>query len=129
MVKKYVLDTHTLFWYLTGSPKLSHEAKAIIDKGLETGNTIIMSVITLAELYYLNERAGGILDFVNEYKRLEEIFEIASIEPKDILSFTKLSEIKEMHDRIIVSVVLRYKAILITKDKEITLSKKVKVLW
>jgi PIN domain nuclease of toxin-antitoxin system len=129
MVKNYVLDTHTLFWYLTGSPKLSLKARAVIDNGLETGDKVIISTITLAELYYLNERAGSHLDFFKEYKRLEDMFEISSIEPRDILYFAELSDIKEMHDRIIASVALRYNATLITKDKEIGMSRKVKVLW
>lgn len=29
MAEKYILDIHTLFWYLTASPKLSRKAKDI----------------------------------------------------------------------------------------------------
>lgn len=127
-MKRYVLDTHTLFWYLTASPNLSEKAKIAIEKGIESGN-IVISVITLAELYYLNEKLGNPLNFLAEFKRLKEIFDVASIEAEDILSFPELSEIKEMHDRLIASIALRYKAVLITKDEEIRLSKMVRVLW
>ena len=127
-MKRYALDTHALFWYLTASPNLSEKAKTAIEKGIESGD-IVVSVITLAELYYLNEKLGNPLNFHVEFKRLKEIFEVASVEAEDILSFPELSEIEEMHDRLITSIALRYKAVLITKDKDIRLSKTVRVLW
>ena len=127
-MKRYALDTHALFWYLTASPNLSEKAKTAIEKGIESGD-IVVSVITLAELYYLNEKLGNPLNFLVEFKRLKEIFEVASVEAEDILSFPELSEIEEMHDRLITSIALRYKAVLITKDKDIRLSKTVRVLW
>jgi len=127
-LKRYALDTHALFWYLTASPNLSEKAKTAIEKGIESGD-IVVSVITLAELYYLNEKLGNPLNFLVEFKRLKEIFEVASVEAEDILSFPELSEIEEMHDRLITSIALRYKAVLITKDKDIRLSKTVRVLW
>ena len=127
-MKRYALDTHALFWYLTASPNLSEKAKTAIEKGIESGD-IVVSVITLAELYYLNEKLGNPLNFHVEFKRLKEIFEVASVEAEDILSFPELSEIEEMHDRLITSIALRYKAVLITKDKDIRLSKVVRVLW
>ena len=127
-LKRYALDTHALFWYLTASPNLSEKAKTAIEKGIESGD-IVVSVITLAELYYLNEKLGNPLNFLVEFKRLKEIFEVASVEAEDILSFPELSEIEEMHDRLITSIALRYKAVLITKDKDIRLSKMVRVLW
>ena len=126
-MKRYALDTHALFWYLTASPNLSEKAKTAIEKGIESGD-IVVSVITLAELYYLNEKLGNPLNFHVEFKRLKEIFEVASVEAEDILSFPELSEIEEMHDRLITSIALRYKAVLITKDKDIRLSKTVRVL-
>ncbi|MBI5747558.1 MAG: type II toxin-antitoxin system VapC family toxin [Nitrospinae bacterium] len=131
MDKKYLLDTHTLFWYLTASPKLSKKAKEIIDKGLNREVSLIVSVITLAELYFLNEKSDSPLNFSDEYKKLmlEEIFEVVSIEPEDILVFSQISEIKEMHDRLIGSTALRYKAVVITKDKEIRASNKVQAIW
>lgn len=129
MAEKYILDTHTLFWYLTASPKLSHKAKDIIEKVLISGGKVIISVITLAELYYLNEKIGKPLDFFSECKKLEEKLEIIPIETADILSFGKLDAIEEMHDRLIAGLVSKMDGILITKDEAIRASKKVKVLW
>ena len=131
MDKRYVLDTHALFWYLTASPKLSPKAKDIIDKGLNSECTIIISTITLAELYFLNEKLGLPLNFLNEYKKIiaENLFEIIPVKPENILLFEKLSDIKEMHDRIIASVALECKAVLITRDKEVTRCNKIKVMW
>lgn len=129
MTEKYILDTHTLFWYLTASPKLGRKAKDIIEKILASGEKVIISVITFAELYYLNEKVGKPLDFLSEYKKLEEKLEIIQVEMVDILSFGELDVIEEMHDRLIVALTLRYEGILITKDESIRFSKKVKTLW
>ncbi len=30
-VSKYILDAHTLVWYIEGNPKMGHQAKDIID--------------------------------------------------------------------------------------------------
>ncbi|MBI4651170.1 PIN domain-containing protein [Candidatus Desantisbacteria bacterium] len=95
MAEKYILDTHTLFWYLTASPKLSRKAKDIIEKVLTSGEKVVISVITLAELYYLNEKIGKPLDFFSEYKKLEENLEIAPIETTDILSFVNWMRLKK----------------------------------
>lgn len=129
MSEKYILDTHALFWYLTASPKLSHKAKDVIEKVLASGERVIISVITLAELYYLNERIGNPLDFFLECKRLEEKLEIVPVEAVDVLSFGELDEIEEMHDRLIAGLALKVNGILITKDEAIRASKKVKALW
>src|SRR6266498_3780989 len=53
MASKYVLDTHTLVWYLEGSPRLSTRAKAIVD---DSSNQLVVPLIVLAEAAFLVER-------------------------------------------------------------------------
>ena len=50
---KYVLDTHTLVWYLEGSPRLSTRAKAIVD---DLSSQLVVPIIALAEAAFLVER-------------------------------------------------------------------------
>ena len=44
---RYLLDTHTVFWYFEGSPELSKKAKAVIDDG---ENEILVSIISAWEI-------------------------------------------------------------------------------
>ena len=58
MKKKYVLDTHTILWYLEGSPKLTHKVQIIlneIDQGVAHG---FIPVIALAEVAYIQRKKG-----------------------------------------------------------------------
>ena len=52
----YVVDTHSLFWFLTASPRLGANAKAAFDEAQNGLAFIHISAIVLAELYYLNSK-------------------------------------------------------------------------
>jgi predicted nucleic acid-binding protein len=69
-VTSYVADTHALFWYLTASPRLGSQAKAAFDRGAAGQATILIPAIVLAELHYVNEKAGRPLSFSQELAKL-----------------------------------------------------------
>lgn len=127
----YVTDTHSLFWYLTASSHLSAKAKDAFDEGKQGLALIYVPVIVLAELYYLNEKLGGALDFADEYLRLSSSgqFVFLPVMPEEILEFDTDKAIREMHDRIIVGAARRLGASLISKDQQITSSGLVPVVW
>jgi PIN domain nuclease of toxin-antitoxin system len=50
MAHKYVLDTHALVWYLEGSPRLSINAKAVIDA---PDNQLVLPLIGLTEAVFI----------------------------------------------------------------------------
>ena len=127
----YVTDTHSLFWYLTASSHLSAKAKDAFDEGKQGLASIYVPAIVLAELYYLNEKLGGTLDFADEYMRLSSSgqFVLLPLMPEDTLEFDVDKTIAEMHDRIIVGAARRLGAPLISKDQQITSSGLVPVVW
>ncbi|MFQ5650618.1 MAG: type II toxin-antitoxin system VapC family toxin, partial [bacterium] len=49
----FVLDTHTLVWYLEDNPKLSESCKKAIEN---TNNRIIISITILLEIKYLHSK-------------------------------------------------------------------------
>ena len=55
-----VLDSHTLFWLLTDSPKLSKLAKKYIEKS----KRVILSSIVLMEILYLLEKNNLAFRFI-----------------------------------------------------------------
>lgn len=131
MPERYVIDTHTLFWYLTASPKLSVRAHTLLKEGENGKALFLIPSIVLAELFYVIERTGARLDFENEYEKICEagFFDIVSLSGFAILDFPKLSNVVDMHDRIIAGVAYREKVPIITRDKDIRKSKIVKVIW
>ena len=50
MASKYVLDTHALVWYLEGSPRLSINAKSVIDA---PGNQLVLPLIGRTEAVFI----------------------------------------------------------------------------
>ncbi|HEX6385450.1 MAG TPA: PIN domain-containing protein [Anaerolineae bacterium] len=127
----YVADTHALFWYLTGSPKLGAEAKQAFDEGTEGRALIYLPAIVLAELYFLNEKAGSPLDFAAEFSRLEKSGQFAFIafQAEDVLDFAHDESVPEMHDRMIVGAARRLSAVCISRDGAIVQSGLVTTVW
>jgi len=126
----YVADTHALFWYLTGSRRLGPDAKAAFEEA-EIGAAIIyVPAIVLAELYYLNVKAGRPLSFKAEFEKLKDagLFEFIPMEADHVLEFDQDS-IPEMHDRLIVGATRRLNAACLTKDSEIVDSGLVTTVW
>jgi len=44
---RYLLDTHTAFWYFEGSPKLSEKAKTVIE---DNENEVFISIVSAWEI-------------------------------------------------------------------------------
>jgi len=128
---RYVIDTHALFWYLTGSRRLSVTAKDVFDKGVAQTAILVIPVIVLAELFYLNEKAGRPFDFATEYTRLQESgqFEILPLYAQDIVDFARDAGVVEMHDRIIAGVARRLDAACVSRDRNIAGQTQIKVVW
>ena len=127
----YVADTHALFWYLIASPRLGAGAKRAFDEGLRGEAVIYISAMVLAELYYMNVKLGGQLDFGAELQRLRRgsQFVLVPLLPDDILDFETDQAVPEMHDRIITGVARRLQATILTRDSQIAGSGRAPTLW
>ena len=127
----YVVDTHTLVWYLTNQPKLSRRALAIF-QAAERGETrLIISAIVLAELYFLHVKHRLFASFEQVFVRLaqEPHISLIAFAPEDVLEFAGDEAVPEMHDRIIVGLARRLSCPLITKDESIRHSGLAPVVW
>jgi PIN domain nuclease of toxin-antitoxin system len=130
-MNRYVADTHALFWYLTASPRLGSQAKQALEEGARGQAVIYVPAIVLAELYFLNEKAGRPLDFPSEYDRLRQSgqFVFVALLPEDVLDFDVDAAVPEMHDRIIVGVARRLDAACLSLDPYIVDSGLAQVMW
>jgi predicted nucleic acid-binding protein len=130
-MKQYVADTHSLYWYLTASPKLGRGAREVFEQASRGEAEVVIPSIVLAELYYLNEKAGEPLVFKDEMTklRLAGQFVFTSLDPPHIADFKQDNAIPEMHDRIIAGVARRLNAVCLTRDPEIRSSGLVETCW
>jgi PIN domain nuclease of toxin-antitoxin system len=114
----YVVDTNALFWYLTGAPKLTAKAKAVFTAAEQGQTRLYVSVVSLAELFYMLQKKPLPQSFaqLNTEMKTKPYFEFVGLEPDQILGFTEDSAIPEMHDRIIAGLARRLSAPLITSD-------------
>ena len=115
----YLLDTHTLLWFLNGDDTLSKPAKDIL-KDVE--NTIFVSIASLWEIgikisigklklaYSLEEIVGNL--------QLQNI-QVLAIQPFHIIKMTTLPfHHRDPFDRIIIAQAITEKMKLISRDGE-----------
>ncbi len=134
MASKYVLDTHTLVWYLEGSPRLSTRAKAIVD---DSSNQLVVPLIVLAEAAFLIERGCIAISSVPDLPSDVQADPCIEVYPLtwDVFQHTLVAtSIPEMHDRLIGATTLHlqsqgHAASLVTRDVAITQSGLVPVAW
>lgn len=111
-----VLDSHTLFWLLSGSPKLSKLAKKYIEKS----ERVILPSIILMEILYLLEKNNlsfRFIEILNEIRVRRYLVYPLDLEVTSQSLF--IPPKVEMHDRIIIATAQLFNAYLISKDKEI----------
>jgi predicted nucleic acid-binding protein len=130
-MNSYVADTHALFWYLTASVRLGHDAKAAFDEAAAGTAKIVIPSIVVAELYFLNEKIGRPLDFAMEFGRLHQAsqFIFVAFESEDVLDFDSDKAVPEMHDRIIAGTARRLQSTCLTLDPAIIRSGIIPTRW
>jgi PIN domain nuclease of toxin-antitoxin system len=131
---QYILDTHSLIWYLEGNPRLGAKAKEIIS---HPTSKMIFPAIALAESLWIISRSKTSIPSPMVLLQVLKADPRLSVYPLDldILECTiGLTEINEMHDRQIVATALVIErkgepVALITCDRNITDSKLLEIIW
>lgn len=130
-MKRFVVDTHALFWYLTASPHLSVKAREAMDAAAHGKARLYISAIVLAELHYVNAKLKGDLDvpgLIAELKASSQV-SLVPLRAEDVAEFGQDSHVPEMHDRIIAGLARRMRAAVITLDPKIVGHDGVTTLW
>ncbi|MBL7075792.1 hypothetical protein ISS37_11210 [candidate division KSB1 bacterium] len=83
----YLLDTHSLIWYLIGSRRLKLKAREAIDRCRIMGGKLLVPTIVLSEALDIAEKRKAEFDFEEMYRfvRNDPSFEIIGFTPLDIL--------------------------------------------
>ncbi|MBN2541495.1 PIN domain-containing protein [bacterium] len=128
---KYLLDTHTIYWFFENPDKLGRKARKILET---RGNQFLIPSIVMAELKYIFRK----FKILNKFKKV--FSEITSdynciILPLNEDIVEKMDANLEMHDSIIITSAINYKKIqkedvkIITKDKMIQKISLVDTIW
>ena len=130
MADLYVIDTHVLIWYFTGSHRLKPALKDKIDDIRNRNGRLLVPTIVLAEALAIAEKGKVEFDFAEMQRviREEPEFEVVSFSPEIFQMVVQVHNIPELHDRIIVATARFYGAGILTKDREILESGEVRPL-
>lgn len=127
----YILDTHTLVWFLEANPRLSSAARqALVDPSTK----LVVPTIVLAEVAFLYPRKRIAVGLQAVLARLTTTPNCV-VYPLDHLVVERLPSQLDIHDAIIVATGLVFRDLLgestavITKDAQITNSGLVQVVW
>lgn len=131
MADRYAIDTVAFIYYLVEI--LPAKAEKIFQSAEKGDLKLILPSISIGEAIYVfkkqkKSRAGEEIS-----KMLENLGKCAYIEVKDLeLQDWKnlaVSNLPELHDRMVVAIARKYKVPLITNDSEIIKAGEVKTLW
>ena len=125
-----MLDTHSLIWWLTRDRNLSTAARQVIEAAQRRETTLVLSSITVAELYFWN-RKNRLIDFPQTIADLRSraYLEWVDFTVTDAIELDQEAHIPEMHDRIIAGLARRLRVPLVTRDPLITSAGDLRVLW
>lgn len=125
----YLLDTHTLIWFLNGDKDLSTKARKAIESNEATNFVSIVSLWEIAIKVSLDR-----LDLKTSFEKIgDEIsnnnFEMLPITFQDTLILSSLPfHHRDPFDRLLISQGINNKFTIISKDQYFD-NYKVKVLW
>lgn len=127
---RYLLDTHTMLWFIDGNNALSLQSKQII---LNKENSCFLSVVSLWEIAIkisLNK-----LELSVTFQDLELFLAQNEIEilPLENIHFSHLLQLPFFHrdpfDRILIAQCISENLIFITKDENIQAYSQIKFIW
>lgn len=123
----YLLDTHAIIWYLTGSDELSVKARSIMESG-----RCFFSYVSLWEIAI--KQAKGLLDFnvgIPWLKTVLEDEEFVYFPPTEH-DAERIKALPDIHrdpfDRLLIAQAIENNLSIITVDSKIPLYS-VKVIW
>ena len=130
LVSEFVTDTIG-FVLRIERRRLSEKVKTIFDS-VEFGNTIVyVPGIVFAEILYLSEkqRIRTSIDEVEDYLKEHPNYKEYSLNFAVIQSTAEITDIPELHDRLIAATARQLDLELITNDSVIQASAFVKTIW
>jgi PIN domain nuclease of toxin-antitoxin system len=129
-----VADTHTAVWHLFDDERLSAAAGRFIDQAASTGNRIVVSAISLAEIVYLVEKgrlpANAYAELKGAIDEPDHVLKEApcTVEIIDAMVHIPRADVPDMPDRIIAATAVYFAVPVISRDGRIRAAG-IKTVW
>ena len=128
---RFVVDAHSLWWYMKSSPRLSSAAAAIFSMADAGKAVLVVPAIVLAEVYYLSVKTGERLPPSDLLRVIDtsDSLNLSDLGAAQLGLLDRLPEIPEMHDRLIAAEALALGVPVVTRDPVIAASPQVQSIW
>lgn len=129
-----VADTHTALWYLHKNPLLSAPAREFIDAAALSGDIIVLSPISLAEIVYLTEKkripASAYEELKNALADHEYVIEEAPFNARVVEAMRQVprDSVPDLPDRIVAATAIYFGVPVLSRDGSIRASN-VRTIW
>jgi PIN domain nuclease of toxin-antitoxin system len=127
------LDTHIVIWLGEDSSRISSTARHVIDEAGTTGQSMVVSAISLFEIVWgiLRGRIQSSLPVDELLVRIERQFTIRSVSPAIAQTAAQLPSTfpSDPFDRIIAATAIVEGLPLVTADRNIRRSRALRTLW
>ncbi len=130
-MKKYVTDTTALIRHLASSNKQGNNANKIFEEA-DRGNCIVfIPAMVLMEILYLSEknRISTTLPDITELTQKSTNYRVYPITGEVVHKAKEITDIPELHDRIIAATAVLLELDLISKNGTISDSAFLKTIW
>ena len=127
----HVVDTHALVWFLRDDLRLGPAASNVFD---DIDGQLVVPTIVLAEVAFLHAKGRISLGLQETLAYIEGVAN-CSIHPFDESVVKRLPLTLDIHDSIIVATAIMFRDVvgedtaIISKDREITESGLIRVVW
>ena len=130
-MKHYVTDTMGLIWHLTKSEKLGKNASQIFEEADAGDCVVFIPAMVLMEILYLSEksRITTTLPDVTQLLQNSTNYQIYPITTEVILKAKEITDIPELHDRMIAATAVLLGLGLISRDSVIGKSTFLTTIW
>ncbi len=128
---RFVADTHALWRYLETPERLPADSAAIFRLAESGAATIIVPAIVVAEFHYLSIKQGRPMSSAVLLADLASSgwAEVPALGPEQLVLLDQLSEVPEMHDRMIAAAAVYHKAPILTRDPDLVASPQLQTIW
>lgn len=130
-METYVVDAHSLIWFIADDDKLSLKAKSILELAEEGKSQALIPTVVLAEITHIarKKRVSVTIDEVLDRIEQSSGFAIVPFDFPIFQTMLKLPKEWELHDLIIGATAHYYRSKLITKDSVLHNFLEIEIVW
>jgi PIN domain nuclease of toxin-antitoxin system len=130
-METYVVDAHSLVWFIAEDERLSLNAKQILEQAEEAKVQVLIPTVVLAEITHISrkKRVSITIDEVLDRINQSSGFVIVPFDFPIFQTMLKLPKEWELHDLIIGATTRYYRSKLITKDSVLQNSLEIEIIW